>query len=87
MHAVQCMLCNVCCAMHGVKQIPAVTGTRVTPVVGWLEHDVEGCHRLTLSDGEVEHAFTVPIAHLLDPENRCGVCSPLVVLLTVVLLI
>jgi hypothetical protein len=45
----------------------AVTGTRVTPVIGWLERDLQGCKLLQLSTAEVDTAFTVPIAHLLNP--------------------
>ncbi|KAG5179741.1 NUDIX hydrolase domain-like protein [Tribonema minus] len=52
------------------QTVPAVTGTRVTPVVGWVERDVDGCRRLELCPDEVAHAFTVPLAHLLDPANR-----------------
>jgi hypothetical protein len=45
----------------------AVTGAQVAPVIGWLEHDLQGCKLLQLSTAEVDTAFTVPIAHLLNP--------------------
>lgn len=49
---------------------PTITGYAVTPVVGLLQPGIA----LTLDRGEVEHAFEVPLAFLLDVANqRAGV--------------
>lgn len=45
--------------------VPTVTGYTVTPVVGLIAPDVE----LVVDAGEVQHAFEVPLAFLLDVRN------------------
>lgn len=49
----------------------AVTGTYVTPAVGFLEHDFESAEHLdaelTLDAGEVAGAFVLSLAQLQDP--------------------
>ncbi|MCB1312175.1 MAG: CoA pyrophosphatase [Sedimentitalea sp.] len=42
-----------------------VTGFRITPVVAVLEDDFD----LVPEPGEVEEAFSVPLSHLIDPDN------------------
>ena len=46
--------------------MPTVTGYAVTPVIGFVGNDV----RLTLDPTEVELAFEVPLAFLLDSRNE-----------------
>ena len=46
--------------------MPTVTGYAVTPVVGLLEEDVS----LQIDTTEVEYAFEVPLAFLLDRRNE-----------------
>jgi len=43
-----------------------VTGYRVTPVVGWIEPPFT----LTIDPIEVDEAFEVPLAFILDPVNQ-----------------
>lgn len=43
-----------------------VTGYAVTPIVGLVQSDIS----LTLDESEVEHAFEVPLAFLLDEANQ-----------------
>lgn len=45
---------------------PTITGYAVTPVVGLLPSDL----RLTIDPAEVERAFEVPLAFLLDAANE-----------------
>jgi 8-oxo-dGTP pyrophosphatase MutT (NUDIX family) len=61
--------------------MPTITGYAVTPVVGLVAVDVE----LALDRAEVELAFEVPLAFLLDPANEVrsvreidGIAVPLV---------
>ncbi len=42
-----------------------ITGFRVTPVVGLVEHDFD----VVPEPGEVDEVFQVPLAHLTDPDN------------------
>lgn len=42
-----------------------ITGYRVTPVIGWIEGEIE----LALDPNEVAQVFRVPLAFLLDPAN------------------
>ncbi len=46
--------------------MPTVTGYAVTPVVGLISADVP----LRIDRTEVEYAFEVPLAFLLDPRNE-----------------
>lgn len=46
--------------------MPTVTGYAVTPVVGLISDDVP----LRIDRTEVEYAFEVPLAFLLDPRNE-----------------
>ena len=52
------------------QRIPAVTGTLVTPVVGFIEKDVLDFQHFNPSQNEIEEVFTVPIHTLLDPSFR-----------------
>jgi 8-oxo-dGTP pyrophosphatase MutT (NUDIX family) len=52
------------------QTVPAITGTLVTPVVGYLERDVGDMQHFSLNTGEVKSAFTRPIGKLLDPAYR-----------------
>lgn len=49
-----------------LEPLATVTGFRITPVVGFVDPAVE----LRLDPFEVEHAFEVPLAFILDPKNR-----------------
>ncbi|CAN0086424.1 unnamed protein product [Phaeothamnion confervicola] len=51
-------------------RVPAATGTVVMPVIGYLENDVGDLSQLQLSDDEVDSAFTVSVADLIDPQRR-----------------
>jgi len=49
------------------EEIPAVTGTLVTPVLGFLEKDVMNFEHFNPSFDEVDRVFTRSIDYLLDP--------------------
>jgi 8-oxo-dGTP pyrophosphatase MutT (NUDIX family) len=49
-----------------LRPMPTVTGFAVTPVIGLVDHAAEPAIDLT----EVESAFEVPLAFLVDPGNR-----------------
>ncbi len=49
-----------------LSTMPTITGYAVTPFVGFVPADV----RLTLDPVEVESAFEVPLAFLLDVDNE-----------------
>lgn len=49
-----------------LETMPTVTGYAVTPIVGL----VDGFADLTIDRTEVEYAFEVPLAFLLDPANH-----------------
>lgn len=49
-----------------LRPMPTITGYAVTPVVGLVSGAVE----LELDHTEVEYAFEVPLAFLLDPANK-----------------
>lgn len=48
-----------------LSPMPTITGYAVTPVVGLIAAGIE----LNLDQTEVEYAFEVPLAYLLDPGN------------------
>lgn len=56
-------------------RLRTVTGTIVTPVIGYVEADLDDTDPtgafagLELSAGEVEEAFTLSVRHLTNPEN------------------
>ena len=52
------------------QQIPAITGTMVTPVVGFYELDVRDFEHFSPSQEEVDKVFTVPLSTLLDPSFK-----------------
>lgn len=55
------------------KAVRAITGTMVTPIVGFVDGDMtaEQVARCALvQPDEVEAAFALPVKHLLDPMNR-----------------
>jgi len=52
------------------QQIPAITGTMVTPVVGFFELDVRDFEHFEPSRDEVDKVFTVPISRLMDPSFK-----------------
>ena len=52
------------------QTIPAVTGTLVTPVLGFVERDVGDLGHLEPHEGEVERVFTRSIRQLCDPQYR-----------------
>lgn len=52
------------------QTVPAITGTLVTPIVGYLERDIGDMKHLSLNAAEVKSAFTRPISKLLDPSYR-----------------
>lgn len=49
------------------EEVPSVTGTLVTPVVGFIEEDVRDFDRFSLSQGEVKRVFSRSLQQLLDP--------------------
>mmetsp|Transcript_30601 Transcript_30601/g.43915 ORF Transcript_30601/g.43915 Transcript_30601/m.43915 type:complete len:251 (-) Transcript_30601:2470-3222(-) len=53
------------------EEVPAVTGTLVTPVIGFIEEDVMNFEHFNPSLDEVDRVFTRSIDFLLDPSN-CG---------------
>ena len=50
--------------------VPAVTGTHVTPVIGFLNIDPTAPGVLKPSAAEVAQVFTMPLATLTSPKNR-----------------
>lgn len=52
------------------QTIPAITGTLVTPILGYLEDDVQDLWRFSPSDAEVQEVFTRSIEQLLSPGFR-----------------
>lgn len=46
-----------------------VTGTRVTPTVGFVDRDMEDMSWLSPEPCEVDTVFTLPLTHLTDPNN------------------
>lgn len=55
----------------GVCQtIPAITGTLVTPVIGFLQNDVGDFEKFNPSIAEVEKIFTRSIDELMQPEYK-----------------
>lgn len=55
----------------GVCQtIPAITGTLVTPVIGFLKRDIAEFEHFSPSTYEVKQVFSHPIERLLDPSFR-----------------
>lgn len=55
----------------GVAQtIPAITGTLVTPVLAYVETDLQDLQHLTPSPGEVDVIFTRTLSELTDPAYR-----------------
>lgn len=53
-----------------LQTIPAITGTLVTPILAFLEKDVEDFQHLVPSEGEVDRIFTRSLAELLDPNSK-----------------
>ena len=51
------------------EEIPAKTGTLVTPVLAFIENDVGDFENFVPSDGEVDRIFTRSVEYLLDPRN------------------
>jgi 8-oxo-dGTP pyrophosphatase MutT (NUDIX family) len=52
------------------QQIPAITGTLVTPVIGLINNDVLDFDHFTPNDQEVAKIFTVSIDKLFEPSFR-----------------
>jgi 8-oxo-dGTP pyrophosphatase MutT (NUDIX family) len=52
------------------KRFTAVTGTLVTPIIGYLHRDVFDLSHLEPSPVEVQKVFTRPISLLIDPTYR-----------------
>uniref|UniRef100_A0A7S1U5N8 Nudix hydrolase domain-containing protein n=1 Tax=Phaeomonas parva TaxID=124430 RepID=A0A7S1U5N8_9STRA len=50
------------------ETVPAVTGTLVTPVVAVLQPDLAELRPFTLSDGEVDEVFSLPLAGIVSGE-------------------
>ena len=53
-----------------LPEIPAITGTMVTPVLGFLRNDVEDFQAFSINQNEVERVFTRSLEELLEPEFR-----------------
>jgi 8-oxo-dGTP pyrophosphatase MutT (NUDIX family) len=49
------------------QTIPAITGTAVTPVIGFIEEDVGNFEHFSPSPGEVDRVFTRSLEQLLEP--------------------
>jgi hypothetical protein len=66
------MLLFVVVVLMMIKMIMmwAVTGTLVTPVLGFVERDIGDMSHLVPSPDEVEGVFALSLAQLLDPELR-----------------
>jgi 8-oxo-dGTP pyrophosphatase MutT (NUDIX family) len=55
----------------GIAQtLPAITGTLVTPVIGYITKDIEDLSLFTQSKGEVDEIFTRTVDELLQPGVR-----------------
>jgi 8-oxo-dGTP pyrophosphatase MutT (NUDIX family) len=52
------------------QTIPAITGTMVTPIIGYVEEDVADFEMLSPNDDEVDHIFTRSIEEILSPGFR-----------------
>lgn len=52
------------------QTIPALTGTMVTPIIGYLHQDVGDLTSFDPDSSEVDHIFTRSVAELLDPNYR-----------------
>lgn len=52
------------------QMVPAITGTLVTPVIGYIEQDLGDLSCVELDANEVASVFTRPIQRLTDPTNR-----------------
>ena len=52
------------------QMVPAITGTLVTPVIGYIERDLGDLSCIELDTNEVASVFTRPIRRLTDPKNR-----------------
>jgi 8-oxo-dGTP pyrophosphatase MutT (NUDIX family) len=52
------------------QKIPSITGTLVTPILGYFEFDVGNFENFQPSEDEVAKVFTIPIYKLLDPTFR-----------------
>lgn len=50
-------------------EVPAKTGTMVTPVIGFIEEDVRDLEHFEPSVDEVERVFSRDLSYLLDPKN------------------
>ena len=52
------------------QTIPAITGTLVTPIVGFIEQDVGDFSHLFPNALEVDRVFSRTLEELLNPNNR-----------------
>jgi nudix motif 8 len=52
------------------QTVPAITGTMVTPILGFIEKDVQDFSHLTPSKDEVHSVFSRTIGELLDPSQK-----------------
>lgn len=52
------------------QTIPAITGTSVTPILGFLSNDVKNFEHFDINKIEVERVFTRSIKQLLSPSFR-----------------
>ncbi|CAM9160855.1 unnamed protein product, partial [Chrysoparadoxa australica] len=50
--------------------VPAVTGTPVTPVFGWVKEDVGDFERFELSPDEVDTVFTLRLEEMMAPGSK-----------------
>lgn len=48
-----------------------VTGTWVTPVLGYIKNDLGDLARLRPNPSEVQQVFTIPLEELLATEDKC----------------
>lgn len=52
------------------QTVPAITGTLVTPILGFLENDVEDLQHFSPNDAEVHEVFTRSVEQLVSPGFR-----------------
>lgn len=52
------------------QTIPAITGTLVTPIIGYLKKDIANFENFTKSENEVEDIFACPLHVLLDKDYK-----------------
>ena len=52
------------------QMVPAITGTLVRPVIGYIEQDLKDLSCVELDSSEVASVFTRPIRRLTDPGSR-----------------